>query len=66
MDEYTVTIKSLKQERADIWNGLLIHNGLDIRQYPWWTDEDKALEQKLWEQADRRYEGKRTELAKQG
>lgn len=63
MDDIITTEKMLRLERLDVWNGLLVNSGLDIRQYPWWTDEEKALERELWEQADAHYENKKaTEL----
>ena len=45
-----------------MWRGLLIQNGLDIEMYPWWTEEEKALEQTLFIRADEDYETRKSEL----
>ena len=57
--------EQLKSHRKDKWRGLLIQNGLDLDLYPWWTDEEKALEQTLWIEANKDYEERKVVLKTQ-
>lgn len=56
--------EQLKSYRKDKWKGLLLQNNLDLDLYPWWTDEEKELEEKLWEEADKDYEKRKEDLSK--
>ena len=52
----------LKSHRKDRWKGLLLQNSLDLEMYPWWTDEEKALERSLFAEADKDYEERKAKL----
>lgn len=52
----------LREFRIQYWRSFLRKEGLDIRLFHWWTQEEKDLERTLWIKADEGYEANKLTL----